>query len=173
MPYRWKIRASASAFVAGGILSIGLPGCSFTVEKTSTPTIPAAELQRELTERIKSDDGTPPETVTCANDLVGQVGKTTSCELVMGQNNFVQADLTVTKVDGSRIDFDYSPSLSRDQLERAIKGTTSAESVTCNEGLEGKVGASTHCVIDKDGTTLEKTVSVNKVEGLYMGITDD
>lgn len=172
MHYLRQVIAAASAIATAAILCVGLAGCSSKVETTSAPRISAAALQTEFTDRIKSESGNPPKSVTCPNDLVGKVGETTSCEVVMGENNFVQADLTVTKVEGGRIDFDYSPSLTKDQLERAIKSITSAESVTCDAGLEGKVGASTRCEIGKDGTQQEKTISVNKVENLYMGLTD-
>ena len=41
-------------------------------------------------------------------------------------------------------------------------------SVSCESGLEGKVGATAHCEVDPGGVKLRRTVKVNSVEGLMM-----
>jgi hypothetical protein len=41
-------------------------------------------------------------------------------------------------------------------------------SVSCDSGLEGKVGATAQCDVDAGGVKLRRTVEVNTVEGLMM-----
>ena len=45
---------------------------------------------------------------------------------------------------------------------------TQVASVSCESGLEGKVGATAHCEVDSGGVKLRRTVKVNSVEGLML-----
>ena len=40
--------------------------------------------------------------------------------------------------------------------------------MSCESGLDGKVGATAHCEVDSGGVKLRRTVEVNTVEGLMM-----
>ena len=60
--------------------------------------------------------------------------------------------------------------MTKEQLQKAFAANVSAD-VTCDAGLDGTVGANTTCSVTKDGTTDETTVSVSKVQGLYMSIS--
>lgn len=128
----------------------------------------AADLQKSLAARISSS--TPPQSVTCAGDLAGTVGATQTCEVAVNDSTSVQANLTATKVSGSTIDYEFTPEMTKDQLEKAFSANVSAQ-VTCDGGLEGKIGSSTTCHVTKDGTTDDATVSVSKVQGLYMSLS--
>lgn len=128
----------------------------------------AADLQKSLTNRISS--ATPPKSITCTSGLTGEVGKTDTCEVVVNDSTSVQADVTVTKVTGTRIDYDFVPSMTKVQLEKAFATSVNAQ-VTCDSGLEGKLGSSTKCHVTKDQTTDDTTVSVSKVQGLYMSLS--
>jgi hypothetical protein len=166
--------------VAAGVLSFGLSGCSGKDDKAakedsktttnaaaSAPSMSAADLEKSLGGRIST--ATPPKSITCANDLTGEVGKTDSCEVVVNDTTSVQANVTVTKVNGTNIDYDFTPSMTKAQLEKAFAASVSAD-VTCDAGLDGKVGSSTTCQVTKNGTTGATTVSVSKVQGLYMSL---
>jgi hypothetical protein len=67
-----------------------------------------------------------------------------------------------------------SPAVSKEQLEKAVSRLVSdasrepVASVSCESGLEGKVGATAHCDVDTRGVKLRRTVEVNSVEGLMM-----
>lgn len=170
-------RAGAAALVAAGLLGFGISGCSAKddhdkgdtkASATNTPSISAEDLQKSLASRIST--ATPPKSVTCASGLTGEVGKTATCEVVVNDTTSVQAITTVTKVDGGNIDYDFAPSMTKAQLEKAFAANVSAE-VTCDAGLEGKVGSSTTCHVTKDGTTDDTAVSVSKVQGLYMSLS--
>ena len=166
----------AAALVAAGLLSFGVSGCSAkgdnkaatnSTPTTSTPTMSAADLQKSLATRIST--GTPAQSVTCAAGLTGEIGKTDSCEVVVNDSTSVQVNVTVTKVNGSNIDYDFVPSMTQSQLEKAFAANVSAE-VTCDAGLDGQVGSSTMCHVTKNGTPDDTTVSVSKVQGLYMSL---
>jgi len=106
--------------------------------------------------------------------LVGEVGKTARCEVVMSPTNSFEPVITVTGVDGNTINYEMSPALSRKQLEKEVSRLVSdaahapVASVSCESGLEGEVGATSHCEVDQGGLKLRRTVEVNTVEGLMM-----
>jgi hypothetical protein len=112
--------------------------------------------------------------VTCKEDLVGEVGKTARCEVVMSETNSFEPVVIVTKVEGGAINYEMSPALSKEQLEKAVSrlvadaAHAAVASVACESGLDGKVGAIAHCEVDAGGVKLRRTVEVNKVEGLMM-----
>ena len=112
--------------------------------------------------------------MTCKEDLAGEVGETIRCEVVMSPTNSFEPVVTVTGIDGSTINYEMTPALSRDQLEKAVSRVVSdaeavqIDSVTCESGLEGNVGAVAYCDLDADGVQLRRMVEVNNVEGLMM-----
>lgn len=171
-------KLGAAALIAAGLLSFGLSGCSSkddnrtTDEKkaasSSAPSMSAADLQKSLANRIST--ATPPQSITCPGDLIGEVGKTEACEVMVNDTTSVQANVTVTGVNGSNIQYDFTPSMTQAQLEKAFSANVSAD-VTCDAGLDGTVGSSTTCQVTKDGTTDSTTVSVSKVQGLYMSLS--
>ncbi|MUL84549.1 MULTISPECIES: DUF4333 domain-containing protein [unclassified Mycolicibacterium] len=59
--------------------------------------------------------------------------------------------------------------LAKEKLEAAAKRT--AKSVTCDDGIVGKVGATQHCVLTaKDGTKYGVTATVRAVESNNVNI---
>jgi uncharacterized protein DUF4333 len=130
-------------------------------------------LQTDITRRL-SDAGQRPQSVTCKEDLIGQVGRTARCEVVMSPTNSFEPVVTVTGVHGSTIYYEMTPALSKEQLENAVSrlvaDATHAQvaSVSCESGLDGKVGSTAHCRVAAGGAALRRTVEVNRVEGLMM-----
>lgn len=130
--------------------------------------------------------------VRCGDELVGEVGKTVTCEAplradftgnaiithpIYKPNMFADPDswdlvasaiLTVTEVVGGKARFDISPELTKEQLERALTRMMSAQSVSCGAGLAGEPGAVTTCSVTKDGNTSDKTVKVTKIKGRLL-----
>ena len=115
--------------------------------------------------------------MTCNEDLVGEVGKTTRCEVVMSATNSFEPVISVTGVDGSAINYEMSPAVSKEQLEKAVSrlvidaSREPVASVSCESGLEGTVSATAHCDVDTGGVKLRRTVEVNSVDGLMMNST--
>ena len=173
-------RLGAAVLATTAALSLGIAGCSSkgdnkpaaggasSAAASSAPSMSAADLQKSLAGRIST--ATPPKSVSCPNDLPGEVGKTASCEVVVNDTTSVQANVTVTQVNGGKIDYDFTPSMTKTQLENAFSAEVKAQ-VTCDGGLDGKVGSSTTCHVTKDGTTDDTNVSVSKVQGLFMSLS--
>ncbi len=158
----------AALTLAGGALA----GCSFSIG-SGTPVVAKADLQKDISDRL-DQAGAKAESVTCKDDLVGEVGKTTRCEVVINATNSIEPVVTVTKVEGKEVSYEMSPALSKEQLEKkvtALVGEASGEkvdSVICDSGLEGTKGYETHCATTVGGVTVRRTVEVTKVNGLLM-----
>jgi Domain of unknown function (DUF4333) len=94
--------------------------------------------------------------------------------VVISSTNSFEPIVTVTRVDGDTIDYEMTPALSKEQLEKAVsRHVTSAvgvrvDSVSCESGLQGNVGAVAYCDVDAGGVKLRRTVEVSNVEGLMM-----
>ena len=148
-------------------------GCDAYVGIGGTPAVGRDALQTDIAARL-AKAGEQPQSVTCQDNLIGNVGKTTRCEVVMSPTNSFEPVITVSGVDGSAIDYEMSPAVSKEQLEKAVSRlvTDAAHappaSVSCESGLDGKVGATAHCEVDSGGVKLRRTVEVNTVEGLMM-----
>jgi Domain of unknown function (DUF4333) len=161
--------------VIGGVAIVCavLSGCTFSAGVNSTPTVSKDDLQKDIADRL-TKAGDPPESVTCKEDLVGEVGKTTRCEVVMGPTNSFEPVVTVTGIDGSTVSYDMAPALSKDQLEKAVSRLVAdaegaqVDSASCESGLEGQVGAVASCDLDAGGAQLRRMVEVTNVEGLTL-----
>lgn len=166
------MHTAAAALGALGAAAAVLCGCSATSEVGIAPTVSKDALQREITDRLASA-GEAPQSVTCNDDLVGEVGMTVRCEVVLSATNSFEPVIAVTKADGSTIDYEMTPAVSKAQLENAVSRLASGpgvviEKVTCETGLDGTVGAVAHCDVESSGATVRRTVRVNRVEGLMM-----
>jgi len=147
-------------------------GCNFSGGLNAVPTVAKDSLQTEIADRL-TKAGEKPQSVTCKEDLVGEVGRTARCEVVLSPTNSFEPVVTVTGVNGTTIDYEMSPAVSKEQLEtavtRLVAGTgVRVDSVSCESGLEGKVGAVAYCVVEVAGVKVRRTVEVNRVEGLMM-----
>ena len=165
------IAAGTAALAAVGLLGAGLSGCSGSVKVGSTaPSVSAADLQKNLTDQFSTADPAP-KSVTCTDDLVGEVGKKASCDVVFSDTNSVQAVVTVNSVDGTTVNYDITPALSQDQLQQAVSGLASTPTVSCDSGLEGTVGAMATCEVSVNGATSKRRVTVDGVSGLELDLT--
>ncbi len=82
--------------------------------------------------------------------------------------------VTVTSVDGERVNGHLDPALSQKQMEKMVTGQLEQNSgvvpdrVSCESGLEGKKDSFTRCDVDVGGETLGHTATVTKVENTTM-----
>jgi hypothetical protein len=164
------------ARTVGALATLGalVSGCDAAVGIGDKPLVGRGALQTDIADRL-AKAGEQPQSVTCKEDLVGEVGKTARCEVVMTPTpNSFQPVITVTGVDGGTVDYEMSPALSRAQLEKAVSrlvadaSHTEIASVSCGSGLDGKAGATALCEIDSGGLKVRRTVEVSSVEGLMM-----
>lgn len=163
------------ATAASGAVSIAVAlvcGCSADAGRNTAATVSRDALQSEIADRLTTA-GEQPQSVTCKEDLVGEVGRTARCEVVMSPTNSFEPVVTVTGVDGDNIDYEMTPAMSKEQLEKAVARLVTAgggqvDSVSCESGLDGDVGAVAHCDVEAGGVKVRRTVEVNKVDGLMM-----
>ncbi|MHA6792761.1 DUF4333 domain-containing protein [Pseudonocardia bannensis] len=71
---------------------------------TEARPVAKAVLEREVGKQVEQIAQATPETVSCAGDLPAEVGKTTPCT-VTAQGEALDLTVTVTEVDGGRVNF--------------------------------------------------------------------
>ena len=168
---RWTVAAAGLALV--GALTCG---CTGTAGPDLVPTVAKDALQKDVADKLTAA-GERPQTVVCESDLVGEVGRTAHCDVAIGAANGFQPIVTVTGTDDGAIQYDLTPALSREQLEAAVarlvaeKSSERIDSVACDGGLVGKVGASAGCDVVAGGVPAHRLVAVTEVSGLTMNFT--
>ncbi|GAB7070896.1 DUF4333 domain-containing protein [Mycobacterium hodleri] len=166
------MRWTATAALAGAIAC----GCTGTTGSDLVPTVAKDALQKDVAAKLTTA-GERPQSVVCESDLVGEVGRTSHCDVAIGAANGFQPVVTVTGTDGGAIQYDLTPALSREQLEAAVarlvaeKSSERIDSVACGGGLTGEVGASAGCDVVAGGVQEHRTVEVTEVSGLTMKFT--
>ena len=164
------LSAALCALAVGGAL---VCGCSVSAGNDGKPTVSKRALQTDIAHQL-TEAGQEPESVKCKEDLVGEVGNTVRCEVVVGPSNSFEPVVTVTRVDGTSVDYEVTPALSKEQLEKAVSRLVTAasgaqvDSVSCQSGLQGNIGAVAACDVDAGGVKLRRTVEVSNVDGLMM-----
>lgn len=156
--------------IAGAVV---LSGCSASVNVGGgPPAVARADLEKDITDRL-TEAGQTPQSVTCAEDLIGEVDKTTRCEVVLSETNAIEPIVTTTEVDGGTVSYEMTPALSQTQLQNQVamlmtQNQMPADTVTCAGGLEGVVGNNVRCSVVGGGDTTETVVTVSEVDGLLM-----
>jgi hypothetical protein len=151
---------------------IALAGCSAD-GRDHVPSVSRQTLQSDIADQLATV-GDPPKSVTCQEDLIGQVGRTARCDVVMTDANSFQPIVTVSRVDGSTVDYEMTPAISQAQLEKGVARLIAqnsgdrVDSVACESGLEGRIDAIAHCDVDAGGMKARRTVRVTDVSGLTM-----
>jgi hypothetical protein len=164
--------AAAAVVLVGGIAC----SCSGQTSPEVTPTVSKDALQKDIADKLTAA-GDRPQTVVCESDLVGELGRTAQCDVVIGAANSFQPIVTVTGIDGGAIQYALTPALSREQLERAVarvvaeKSSERIDSVACESGLKGEVRASAGCDVVTGGVQARRVVEVTEVSGLRMNFT--
>lgn len=177
-----RLRRGAGAGIAVIALAGGLlTGCSFSFSSDGgKPLVSKSDLQKDISDRLEKG-GITPQSVTCSDDLEGEVGKSTRCEVVLSATNSIEPIITVTKVDGSTVSYDMTPAVSNVQLANVVAtlvghsvaakanaAGAKASSVTCASGLEGRKGLETRCNVTDGSATVSRIVQVTKVDGFSM-----
>lgn len=152
------------ALVLAGVV---LSGCG------GGPLVSKDALQKDISDRLATA-GQAAQSVSCDSDLIGEVGKTTRCEVVLNPDNSFDPVVTVTGIDGSTVHYDMKPALSKEQLQNTVSAVVQqasgvpVNSVACESGLEGKEGQEAFCWVDAGGIALRRTVEVKSVDGLLL-----
>ena len=78
-------------------------GCSFSAG--TGVSVDKEALAQEVSDKLKGQVGRAPDSVTCPDDLKGEVGATMRCELEDG-GQIYGVTVKVTKVEGTDVKFD-------------------------------------------------------------------
>lgn len=84
--------------LVGGAVMAGLTACG-------SASVPAVDVQNQISEQLAAQVGQAPDSVTCPGDLPAEVGATMTCELTAGTDE-LPVMVTVTAVDGTNVNFD-------------------------------------------------------------------
>jgi Domain of unknown function (DUF4333) len=87
------------ALVLGAAATV-VVGCT-----SGPPTVAKKDLSGEISEQLKQQVGRAPDSVTCPDDLKGEVGTKERCELKDGNDTY-GVTVTVTSVKDSDVKFD-------------------------------------------------------------------
>ena len=166
-----------TAVVAAGALACAaLSGCTVTLGhpgQSSAPKVSKEDLRNDISRRVGSA-GQAPQAVTCPSDLLGQLGQSTRCDVTMSAGGGFQAVATVTGLEGTKVNYDITPSVSKTQLEAVVSQLVAnstkvpPDAVMCQSDLDGKVGAVAYCFVTVRGATTRRIVKVTQVSGLQM-----
>ena len=172
------MRRSTAVVAAAGLVCCVLSGCSANGGGTNLPRVSRTSLQEDIAHRL-ADAGEEPESVTCKQDLVGEVGATARCDVAVSATNNFEPIVTVAAVDGSAVDYEMMPAVSRRQLEGVVarlisdSGTRGVKAVACESGIEGRVGAVVNCDVEAAGLLARRIIRVSGVNGLMMNLVVD
>ena len=164
---------TARSITVAASICVALAGCSINFGSQAPPKVSKETLQQDISQRLTSA-GQTAQSVTCANDLVGQLGQVVRCDVTMGPANSFEPVVTVTGLEGSKVDYDVTPSVAKTQLEAAVSQMVAnsakkqPDSVSCQSGLDGKVGAVAYCNVVTAGVASRRTAVVSEVTGLSM-----
>ena len=164
-----------AVLAAAGMVCCALSGCTANGGGSNVPTVSRQALQEDISRRL-AEAGEKPQSVTCREELVGELRATARCEVVVSATNSFEPIVTVTAVDGEAVDYAMRPAVSKSQLETMVSrlvgsfGEISVRAVSCESGIEGRVGALAHCEVDGPDVRVRRTVAVSAVNGLKMEI---
>jgi hypothetical protein len=169
------VRSSAAVLAAVGMTGCALSGCSFGGGESNVPIVRREALQQDIAKRL-GEAGEKPRSVRCDSDLIGELRARVHCDVVVSETNSFEPIITVVGVDGAAVDYEMTPAVSAEQLEAVVarlvseSGASSVSAVSCQSGIEGRVGAVTRCDVEADGSRGMRTLSVTEVRGLTMKI---
>jgi len=162
-----------AALSAVGLAAAVVSACSFDAHTGGGLSLSKTDLEKALSDKL-AKAGQIPQTVTCQNNLQGEVGKSTRCSVLLSGATSFDLVVTATKIDGENISYTSVPALSKEQLEKSVATTVSknatltVDSVDCENGLEGQQGAQAHCEVAANGSTQRMLATVTKIEGLML-----
>jgi hypothetical protein len=91
------------------VVAVGalLVGCSASVHvDKSEPKLSGGALASIVAKKLAATTGQPKPDVTCPEALVGKIDNTTRCTLTANDGSTLGVTVTVSSVDGAKINFD-------------------------------------------------------------------
>jgi mRNA-degrading endonuclease toxin of MazEF toxin-antitoxin module len=157
------------AIVAVAAASMAVAGCSFSVGSNQEKTVAKADVADQISAKVNEKAGHKPQSVSCPDDLKAAVGASLDCQMTDDGQTY-GVNVTVTSVDGSKVNFDIVETVSKDDVAKSITEQLTQQfgrtpEITCPDDLKGELGATTRCQLTDQGATYGVTVTVNSVDG--------
>jgi hypothetical protein len=109
------VRTAMTAVAAGAVACAAVSGCTINIGNRippSTATVSKEDLQKDISQRL-ADAVQTPQSVSCPADLLGQPGQSTRCEVTMSATSSFEPIVTVTSVEGTKVNYDITPAVSK------------------------------------------------------------
>lgn len=162
-------RISGGILVAVAATSMAVAGCSFSVGSNQDKSVAKSDVADQISNKVSEKAGHKPQSVTCPDDLKATVGASLDCHMTYDGQTY-GVNVTVTSVDGSKVNFDIVETVNKDDVAKSISeqlaqqfGRT-PDNVTCPNDLKGDPGATLRCHLTDQGSTYGVTVTVNSVD---------
>lgn len=90
---------------------LAVPALVLVAACSTSVTLPKSDLESNIASRISEQLGTTADqvTVSCASDLEGVVGKTTTCDVTTADGQQQSFVATTNSVDGTTIGYELAP----------------------------------------------------------------
>ena len=156
-------------FVAVAAASMAVAGCSFSVGTNTEKSVASTDVADQISTKVNEKAGHKPDSVTCPGDLKATVGATLDCQMKDDGKTY-GVNVTVTSVDGAKVNFDIVETVDKDDVAKSIADQLEAQfgrrpDITCPDNLKGDQGATLRCQLSDQGTTYGVTVTVTSVDG--------
>ncbi|MER7788461.1 DUF4333 domain-containing protein [Streptomyces sp. NPDC097640] len=101
------ITSTTTSLLTAAAAGALLVGCSASVSvDKATPKLSADKLATTVAEKLAATTGQAKPDITCPDALEGKVDTTTRCKLTAADGSTLGVTVTVTGVDGNKINFD-------------------------------------------------------------------
>lgn len=161
-------RVSRGIWVTVAATSMAVTGCSFSISSNQDKTVAKSEVADQISDKVNDKAGHKPQSVTCPDDLKATVGASLDCHMSYDGQTY-GVNVTVTSVDGSKVNFDIVETVNKDDVAKSISDQLAQQfgrtpdNVTCPNDLKGDVGATLRCQLTDQGSTFGVTVTVTSV----------
>ena len=161
-------RVSRGIWVTVAATSMAVTGCSFSISSNQDKTVAKSEVADQISDKVNEKAGHKPQSVTCPDDLKATVGASLDCHMSYDGQTY-GVNVTVTSVDGSKVNFDIVETVNKDDVAKSISDQLAQQfgrtpdNVTCPNDLKGDVGATLRCQLTDQGSTFGVTVTVTSV----------
>jgi mRNA-degrading endonuclease toxin of MazEF toxin-antitoxin module len=111
--------------VAVAAASMAASGCSFSSNQEKT--VSKADVAEQISTKVNEKAGHKPQSVTCPDDLKAAVGTSLNCEMT-DENQKYGVNVTVTSVDGDRVNFDIVETVNKDDVAKSVRDQLASSS---------------------------------------------
>jgi mRNA-degrading endonuclease toxin of MazEF toxin-antitoxin module len=162
------VRTLLISAAAAGLMA-GVGACSCSIGAGGPKAVSKSDIADQITAKMTDAAGNKPSSVTCPGDLPAKVGAQVNCEMKVKDQNF-NVNVTVTSVNGSKVNFDMVETVDKNQVARTISDKLTQQvgvrpdEISCPDNLKGVTGATLRCQLVDGAKKYGVNVTVTNVE---------